>query len=312
MFNFDISAVEGSSGSLTAYQEQTSNTRFNATAASMVNGQWHSFASRLSGSSVTAWRDGAIVATNNSGPTTTLVDAAQILCIGGLNASGYGVIGGIGLVSAFSRDLQDWEMRALYSDPMGLVRPAPRRTFFIPDAGGPPAISGTSAVTLPSLVANGSATRTIPDRTATSPATLPKLTASATGSRTIPTRTATSAVTVPVVTESASGTRTLPTRTGTTSVTFKPLASTAAGSRTIPDRTVTSAVALKPLTAAATGDRTIPDRTGTSAVVLKALTSIGAGSRTVPGSAGTSAVTLPPPSEPFREIRRRALLPFRN
>src|SRR4051794_25497523 len=51
MFNFDISAVEGSSGSLTAYQEQTSNTRFNATAASMVNGQWHSFASRLSGSS---------------------------------------------------------------------------------------------------------------------------------------------------------------------------------------------------------------------------------------------------------------------
>jgi hypothetical protein len=91
MFNFDISAVEGSSGSLTAYQEQTSNTRFNATAASMVNGQWHSFASRLSGSSLTAWRDGAIVATNNSGPTTTLVDPAQILCIGGLNASGYGV-----------------------------------------------------------------------------------------------------------------------------------------------------------------------------------------------------------------------------
>ena len=83
----------------------------------------------------TLWRDGILRVTAAQAMVPTLADASQVLVIGGLNVSGFGTIGGIGLVSAWDRPLADWEMRALlHNDPMGLVRPATPRTFFIPSA----------------------------------------------------------------------------------------------------------------------------------------------------------------------------------
>ena len=143
LFNMDNGGIEGASGYATTYNYNSATGSgvysYGGSDTSGVDGRWHTYSSRYNGSTpAQIWRDGLLRATaGNPLGATTVSDASQIVMIGGLNAAGYGTIGGIGLVSAWGRPLADWEMRALHDDPMGLVRPATPKTFFIPAAAAP-------------------------------------------------------------------------------------------------------------------------------------------------------------------------------
>ena len=201
LFNFSGAGAEGVSGAATAYNQWNTAIR-SSESQGAIDGRWHVFGSTFNPSSGSRlWRD-AVLRSTDAGvfpAGESISDPAQIVVIGGLNASGFGIIGGISIVATWPRPLADWEMRTLHDDPMGLLRPALPRTFYIPTGSGgaqPPAVDGTSSVTLglPSTASAGN--RTLPQRTASSAVTLAKPITASSGARTIPQRNATSAATL--------------------------------------------------------------------------------------------------------------------
>src|SRR5690349_9658813 len=287
MFNIDQTGAGGDGGGagiLNAYQQNSnSGNPVCAMEAGSMDGRWHAYGSRLSGNTTTIWRDGLVRGTNTTAPPT-LYDAAQAVYVGGLNASGYGFIGGVALVAAFNRALADWEMRALHDNPMGLVIPAVSRKFFLPpDPPGPGPTTGTSAATLPMADTSAAGTRTIPARTATSASATPRAATTATATRTIPARTAAGSSTLPSAATAAAATRAIPARTATSAGTLPVPATTVAASRTIPNRTGAAASAVPVPATVSAGTRTIPARTATGASTLPSVTTV------------ASAVRLPPP-----------------
>lgn len=119
LVNFNASGVE-SAGEFTPYLQNSAGSIAGAMVSNVVDGDWHAWGGRRSGSTLSAWVDG-----NQRASTATIggtLHSATMTCqIGGINFSNYGINGSIAFVAVWQRALSDQEMVTLAADWNGLI-----------------------------------------------------------------------------------------------------------------------------------------------------------------------------------------------
>lgn len=210
----------------------------------------------------------------------------------------------------YDRALSTAEMRAHAQQPFSMFAERTRRLWLV---SGADTYTGTSAISLPVLTADGTGTFTAPVYTGSAAISLPVMTASGTGAHsehgtaainlpvmtaagtgthTAPTYTATAAITLPVMTAAGSGTFTAPVYTGSAAINLPPMTADGAGTHTAPTYTATAAITLPVITASGAGTFS-SEYLGDGAATLPTITADGAGTFTAPVYTGSAAITLP-------------------